>query len=227
MTWASPMPRRMGGRSTQTIADLYAAAKAGGGSLISDGPEAELENIVLARMVAAGRNAARARACQGDPLRLSDDRRPVTLPDGATESLSPLERWERALRLRPPMGATVTQRRRAVLARRSLSGECVRGVIQEALNDVFAPWLVSIPRLTADILTLTDAYWPLGANTAAYPGSPPSPPLSWMSGCYTLYASATSPAGTPAAEENRRKGLAAALLEDILPAHADYFLVIL
>ena len=218
------MPMRVGGGGHRRVEDLEATSRANNGSLLYGDSETEvgLYHRVVALMIAEGFGAARNRALQADPLLLSDEARAVTFPDGTTETISPLARWERILRLRPSPSATVTQRRETVAFRRGLTGKATRGVLQRVLDGIFSPWPVAISTVTAADLTLTGAYWPLGANTAAYPGQVPSGALTWYSEVCDWAFDVTAPAGYDETEKERRMTLAMKAVDDMLPAFARY-----
>lgn len=219
------MPMRMGGSGHRRVEDLEATSRANGGSLLSAGPDSEvgLYHRVVALVIDQGFAAARHRALQADPMRLSDEQRPVTISDGLTVTMSPLERWERILRLRPAPTATVTQRRFAVAQRMRLSGLSALSTLKDTLDKIFAPWPVIITIRKAADLTLFDAYWPLAAGTAAYPGSVPSGTLRWYSGCYSFFFDVAADVGTSVEELARRMQIANATIDDMLPAHAYFY----
>lgn len=216
------MPMRMGGGGHKRVEDLEVTSRANGGSLLFGDSETEigLYHRVIALMIDQGFAVARNRALQGDPLLLSDDARAVTYPDGTTETISPLARWERILRLRPSPSATVTQRRQAAAFRRGLTGKATRGVLQGLLDGIFTPWPVTIYTKKAEDLTITGAYWPLGANTPAYPGQVPSGALTWYSEVCDWIFGVAAPAGADESEKERRMVLANKTIDDVLPAFA-------
>lgn len=217
------MPMRMGGGGHKRVEDLEATSRANGGSLLFGDADTEigLYHRVVALMIDQGFAVARNRALQADPLRLSDDARPVTYPDGTTETISPLARWERSLRLRPSPSATVTERRQAVAHRRGLTGWNNGGALRAILEDIFAPWPITIYKTRAADLTSFSANWPGATNTAAYPGSAPSGTLTWYSEVCGYYFGVTAPAGADAADKERRLNLANATLDDAVPAYAN------
>lgn len=219
------MPMRMGGGGHTRVEDLEATSRANGGSLLFGDADTEigLYHRVCALMIAQGFVAARHRALQADPLRASDEARPVPLPDGTTPTLSPLERWEASLRLRPTQSATVTERRAAVAARRALTGKSTRATIRTLLEGVFGTWTLVLYDYTVLTQPLPGSYWPSGAGTPSYPGDPA--PDDWISDCYKVYGAAYAPAGTSAIEKARRVAQAYALLDDILPGHCTYQLL--
>ena len=217
------MPMRMGGGGHKRVEDLEATSRANGGSLLYGDSETEigLYHRVIALMIDQGFAVARNRALQGDPLLLSDDARPVTFPDGTTETISPLARWERTLRLRPPPSATVTQRRQAVAHRRGLSGRANKGALRSLLEAIFAPWPITISNTRAVDLTAFTAIWPGATGAPAYPGAAPTGTLTWYSEVCGYYFGVTAPAGADAAEKERRLNLANATLDDAVPAYAN------
>lgn len=219
------MPMRMGGSGHRRVEDLEATSRANGGSLLSAGPDSEvgLYHRVVALVIDQGFAAARHRALQADPMRLSDEQRPVTMPDGSTVTTSPLERWERILRLRPAPTDTVTQRRSAVAQRMGLSGTSSLGAIQAAFDRAFAPWPAVLTIKRAVNLTLAGAFWPLGANTPAYPGSVSVGTLQWYSECYSFYFAVTADVGASEEDKARRMKLATATIDDMIPSHAYFF----
>lgn len=216
---------RFGGGGHRRVEDLEATSRANGGSLLSAGPDSEvgLYHRVVALMVDQGFAAARHRALQADPLRASDEARPVPMPDGTTPTLSPLERWERILGLRPAKDATVTQRREAVAARRALTGRSTLGEINGILARIFGDWPVTVYTKRAADLTATDAYWPLGANTPAYPGSAPTGTLTWYSEVCAFFFTVVAPSNAGDADKARRMSQANAAIDDTCPAHAYTF----
>lgn len=218
------MPMRMGGGGHHQVEDIEAMSRANGGSLLNGGPDTEvgLYHRVVALAIAQGLRAARHRALQGDPRKLDNEARSVALPDGA-EILSPLERWERILRLRPAPTDTVTARRAAVAMRRSLTGESTMGTLVAILLSIFGDWPVTLYTKRAVDLNVGDAYWPLGANTPAYPGQPPSGSVTWTSEVAALYFGVEAHPPASVAEKARRIRLAVLTIDDVAPAHAYTF----
>lgn len=221
MGWTNAMPMHVGGGGRKLVEDLYATAQAYTGSLLLGGVETTIENKVIARMMAVGWRAARTRARQADPRKLSSARRSVVMPEGATRSLSPLERWERILGLHPSPTASFTTRRQAIFDRRALTGRSDRAELLTLLNRVFGPWPVVVNEENTAGMTITSVTWAFALNTPAYPGQLPYSQYSWTSSILFFTVTATAPAGTTAEEKARRKTLALAILEDTLPAHAE------
>lgn len=221
--WQTPMPARVGGGAARLIADLYATAKAGGGSLLNGEPgtETDVENMVIARTIAIGWRIAQAYAVQGDPRKLSAERRPVTFPDGHTEEISPLERMERIHELTPLPNDTLTQRRFRVYMHERLQGRADSGALWRLFADVFGDWAVTWTEYTAADATVGTMFWPGGANTPAYPGSPPTGTLTWANVLLTLFLTVNVPTDTSTAELTRKQALFAELIDLVLPAALD------
>lgn len=220
MGWTNPMPMHVGGGGRKLVEDLYATAQSFTGSLLLGGVETTIENKVIARMMAVGWRAARTRARQADPRKLSSARRPVVMPDGTAESLSPLERWERILGLHPSPTATFTERRLAVFDRRALTGRSDRAELLTLLNRVFDGWTVDINENTTAEMILTSVTWPNALNTAAYPGQLPYSQYSWTSTVLYFSVTATAPASVTAEQKAAKNALALRILEDALPSYA-------
>lgn len=223
MSWTNPLPMRMGGKSRVRLRDLYAMAVGASGSLLAgdDGTETDLENRVIARMIVLGFRAARSRALQGDPLRLSEHARLVKYPDGTTEVVSPLVRWERILRLRPSPSATVTERRRAVAERRGMSGIADRQTLVALIERVLAPMLTTVTFVRAADLTFSTCAWFGGANTAALPGDTDA--TQWYSEAGGLRISYLRN-GLTVLEAQAKASILRVVLDDTLPAHATFLI---
>jgi len=222
MTWSRPFPFRFGGGSRRQITDIYEALRAGGGSLLlgEDGTEVDVENRVLARALSVGWRAAQTRACQADPRKLSSDRRRVVFPDGTVAVTSPLERDEAILGLRPSPSATLTQRREAVYQKRAQTGRSDRAALRTIVARIMDPWLITYDLETAGTISPFDASWPGADGSAENPGTASA--TAWSSDIYFFRVTITMPLGTSQAENDRRRGLLEAALDDVLPAHCTY-----
>lgn len=226
MGWTNPMPVRFGGGGRRLVVDLFATARDGTGSLLNggEGTETYLENQVIARMMASGWRSARCRAAQADPRKLSTARRRVVSPDGVVENLSPLERWERILGIRPSPTSTPTARRLAVFNRRALRGRSDRAELLTLVARVFGTWETRVAEYSTAGMTATMVTWPDALNTAAYPGQLPYADYTWTSTIYYFTLTVYAPAGTTQEAKDARKAEMASLLEDVLPAHAEYLM---
>lgn len=216
------MPRRMGGGGRRQAEDLERTSRMNGGSLLSGGPDTEIGLLhrVIALMIREGLRTARSRALRSDARKLSDVQRPVTMPDGTVLLLSPLERWERLLGLRPAPDATVTARREAVRFWRGLAPRNDAGALAELLAQIFGDVAVDVQRLQAsDIGASAAARWPGATGSGGYPGQLPSGTAQWMSEiarfAYLAHTDDIAPE-----ERDRLMAFATLALEQVLPAFA-------
>lgn len=225
--WRTPFPLKLGGGGSKLVSDLYVTAKAGTGSLLlgGAGTETDLENRVLARMIAIGYRAARRRANGADPAKLHAGRRLITFPDdGSQAMISPLERMEKILRLSVPPGRTLTQRRQAVADRLLLVQLCNRAGLRQMIDALVSPWVWSMP--DPDVTTGPTAFWQGATGSGGYPGSAPSGTQTWTSTLGLIAISVESPAHTPQSAKDRLSARLTTALDDMLPAYADFQLFI-
>lgn len=197
-----------------------------------DASEVDAKNQVMARMLVAGLMANERRVVQRDPRRLTALERPVTFPDGTTDTTSILARWERILGLTAAPDATPQQRRAAVWGALVSTATAKRSGVETAMQGVFGSWYVG---LGENDVTDVDypgkspagnvtAYWPTAQaatpdtfHGAQYPGRY-SPAYPWRSDLCHIAVLFQPPASADAGEVSRARGKALQVLDDMLPA---------
>jgi hypothetical protein len=198
-----------------------------------DEDNVELENRVMARMLSVGLAAVGQRVAQRDPGKLSDATRPVTFPDGTQADLSPLQRWERLLRLTPAPGATLTARRAAVRSAVVSTSSASRVAVEEAMAGVFGAWFLGLGENSVEEIDYpgrvpvgnVTAFWPVLRDpalpdllhAAVYPGRY-SLEYFWTSGLCHIAVLIQPPASTDQARVNVARDKALQVLDDMLPA---------
>lgn len=228
-SWKSPFPLRFGGGATRTVDTFYKIMQASRPDILrgGEGTEVDVENKAAARLLAVGWRATERRVAQRNPLALSSLQTPVTFPDGTTESLSMLERWERILHLTPRLDESEQARRAAVAS--ALLGQTstnLRGVT-DAMRAIFGSWLVSITENHVEDVDYSGkspagsvvAHWGTNAFvfSAEYPGSYDAD-YPWYSGVEHICVNIQPPDAVAQDEIDTKASKALAVLDDMLPA---------
>lgn len=228
-SWKAPLPLKLGGGGRAIVDTFYKQMQAARPDALSGkaGTQVDVENRAAARMLAAAWRATARRIAQADPTRLSSARRPVTFPDGTTESLSMLERWERILRLSPSPDATLQARRATVATRVAGLTSATLASITSSMVAAFGSWLLLIGTSTVAEVTYpgesppgnVTAFWADGSFTfnAEYPGQY-SGTFPWLSGLAHIVVVIAPPINVPQSEVDVRIGAARQVLDDVLPA---------
>jgi hypothetical protein len=178
-------------------------------------------------MIAVGWRDTERRLAQADPRRLSDRKRPVKFPDGTTENLSMLERWERILVIRPRPEDSVTARRRAIHGRLRGYASCSLADVSGAMGAIFGDWFQGVFENNISDVDYAGkatpgnvhAYWGTGAFTfsADYPGEYDAT-KPWTSGLAVINVGFLPPASASQEQIDSAVGQALEVLDDMLPA---------
>lgn len=228
--WKSPLPLKFGGKGKSLVQSTYDTVRnnrpealRGGG----DATEVEAENRMIARMLSVGWRDTARRLAQADPRRLSDKKRPVKFPDGTTENLSMLERWERILVIRPRPEDSVTARRQAIHGRLRGYASCSLADVSGAMGAIFGDWFQGV--FENDITDVhyagkptagnVHAYWATNAFTFSsdYPGEYDAT-KPWTSGLAVINVAFLPPASASQEQIDSAVGQALEVLDDMLPA---------
>lgn len=230
-SWKAPFPLRFGGGGQAVMDMLYRTVQAARPAALAgrDGTSIDAESQAMARMLWCGWRAAARRVAQRDPLKLSDFVRPVTFPDGTTEEVSLLVRWERILNIVPPRRASLRQRRASIKAALVSTTSTRRVAVEDAMLAIFGTWFFSLEENSVDDVHYSGrspagdvhAFWPevntAFTHTAQYPGES-SATWHWRSALCHIAILIQPPANTAQSDIDARVGKAARQLDRMLPA---------
>ena len=228
-TWRSPFPIRLGGGGHKLIGSFYSAMQASRPDALTggEGTEVDIENKAAARLLAMGWRATERRVAQRDPMSLSTLVTPVTFPDGTTESVSMLERWERVLQIVPARGASDRARRATVAGKLKGQTSTTLTAVTDAMVSVFGSWFHSVSENSVDEVDYVGratpgnvrAYWADSGYTftASYPGRYDAS-LPWYTGLAIIGINIQPPASVEQAEVDAKARQVLGILDDMLPA---------
>jgi hypothetical protein len=233
-TWRSPFPLRFGGNTHQRVTVFYETVKAARPTMLrgEDGSEVDLENKVMARMLAAAWRDTERRVAQRDPRKLSELARLVTLPDGTQRTMTSVERWERVLGLVPARDASPRERRLAIFGAVVSTSSTRRSAVETAMRGLFGSWYLGLGENDVDDVDYpgrsptgsVSAHWPTtdpggvdAFHTSEYPGTYHAD-WSWRSGLCILAVLIRPPATVAQATVDVLAGKALQVLDDMLPA---------